>query len=344
MKDKILIILNTPYHSETALSLYGELKLLNFDPYIYAIYSEKDYGIIDLCNKYNINYIKEYNLDIKLNFKKAFLITPIDGSKDQRNINPLCEPQGYNHPIVTDFKDNMILLLHRPSLSEGFIKYASDHLFKNPKFVGLSPFSQQVGLNYILLSENPIAYSFPIKYHLTDDSKIRFTILGRFQWGYRDLQLLNKFLSQNMFTKRDYEIVILGEGIDEIENPITNNNKIIYKSNLNEINFYEEIYKTDFILNLLSPTYIRGYFNNCTSSNYNHIFSFRKPAINCKLSNLVYPFPSFLYSSEAEFPITLSKAVNINENEYEKMVKNFEVVKENIRLHNKYVIENLICK
>jgi hypothetical protein len=26
------------------------------------------------------------------------------------------------------------------------------------------------------------------------------------------------------------------------------------------------------------------------------------------------------------------------------MVKNFEVVKENIRLHNKYVIENLICK
>jgi hypothetical protein len=344
MRDKILIILNTPYHSETALSLYGSLDLLNFEPYIYTIYSEKDYGLLDLCDKYNINYIKEYSPDLRINFKKAFLITPINGSKDQKNQNSPCEPEGYKNIIIKDFIENMILLLHRPSINEKFITYAKEYLFKNPKFVGLSPFSQQIGLNYILLSENPIANSFPIKHHLTDNSKVRFTILGRFQWGYRDFQLLNKFLSQNIFVKRDYEIVILGETADNMKNHIDDSNRIIYKSDLNEIDFYEQIYKTDFILNLLSSTHIRGYFTDCTSSNYNHIFSFRKPAINCKLSNLIYPFPSFLYSSEAEFPIAFSKAVNINENEYEKMIKNFDIVKENIRLHNKYVIENLIYK
>jgi len=344
MRDKILIILNTPYHSEVALSLYGSLKLLNFDPYIYPIYSEKDYGLIDLCIKYKINYIKDYSADLKFNFKKAFLITSINAELDVPNENLLSEPANYRHIIVQDFKQNMILFIHRSSGNMKFISYAKKLLFRNPKFVGLSPFSQQIGLNYILLSENPVADFFPVKYNLTDNSKIRFTVIGRFQWGYRDFSLLNRFLSQNAFLTKDYEIIMLGECADKLDDYINTSSKIIYKPNLNEINFYEEIYKSDFILNLLSSMHTRGYFTDCTSSNYNHIFSFRKPSINCKFSNLVYPFPSFSYYSEGEFTTTLSKAININPDEYQKMVENFDVVKNNIRLHNKYVIEDLIYK
>lgn len=339
MKEKILIILNTDYHSEVALSLYGSLELLNFDPYIYPIYSEKDYGLIDLCIKYKINYIKEYNPNIKNDFKKAFLITPIIGALDQYFQSDATEPQNYNHPIVQDFKSRMILLMHRPSKNIKFIKYASDILFENPKFIGVTPFSQQINLNYILLSENPVANYLPVKNKLND--KIKFLVIGRFQYNNRETGLLENIIKNKLITNRDYEITILGQDSNNIN---IADQKIIFKSNLSEINFYDELHKCDFIINLLSKSNVRGYFSDCISSNFNHIFSFRKPTINCKYSNLVYPFPSLTYFSEEEFTTTIRKAINIKEEKYKDMVNNFETTINNIRLHNKNAIEDLIYK
>jgi hypothetical protein len=341
MKEKILIILNTDYHSEVALSLYGSLALLNFDPYIYPIYSEKDYGLIELCIKYKINYIKEYNSNIKNDFKKAFLITPIIGALDQYFQSDATEPQNYHHPIVQDFKSRIILLIHRPSKNIKFMKYACDILFENPKFIGLSPFSQQINLNYILLSENPVANYFPIKNKLTDKNKIKFLIIGRFHYVNREIILLEQIIKNKLITNRNYDITILGQDSNVL--PI-NDEKIIFKSNLSEIDFYNELYNCDFIINLLIKSNIRGYFSDCTSSNYNHIFSFRKPTINCKYSNLVYPFPSLTYFSENEFSTTIRRAINIKEQEYNDMVNNFETTIKNIRLHNKNAIEDLIYK
>jgi hypothetical protein len=341
MKEKILIILNTDYHSEVALSLYGSLELLNFDPYIYPIYSEKDYGFIDLCIKYKINYIKEYNSNIKNDFKKAFLITPITGILDQYNQSSLNEPKNYNHPIIQDFKSKIILIMHKPSRNLKFMKYASDVLFENPKFIGLSPFSQKINLNYILLSENPVANYFPVKNKLTDKNKIKFLVIGRFHYKNRDIILLEKIIKNKLLTNRDYDITILGQDSNILK---INDEKIIIKSNLTEIDFYNELYNCDFIINLLLKSHIRGYFSDCTSSNFNHIFSFKKPTINCKYSNLIYPFPSLTYLSDADFTTTIRKAVNMKEEEYTDMVNNFETTINNIRLHNKNAIEDLIYK
>jgi hypothetical protein len=341
MKEKILIILNTDYHSEVALSLYGSLELLNFDPYIYPIYSEKDYGLIDLCIKYKINYIKEYNSNIKNDFKKAFLITPIIGALDQYFQSDATEPQNYNHPVVQDFKSRMILLIHRPSKNIKFMKYASNILFENPKFIGLSPFSQQINLNYILLSENPVANYLPVKNKLNDKNKIKFLVIGRFQYNNRETGLLESLIKNKLLINRDYDITLLGQDSNVLA---INDEKIIFKSNLSEIDFYDELYNCDFIINSLIKSNLRGYFSDCTSSNYNHIFSFRKPTINCKYSNLVYPFPSLTYFSEGEFSTIIRRAINIKEEEYNDMVNNFETTIKNIRLHNKNAIEDLIYK
>lgn len=342
MKEKILIILNTDYHSEVALSLYGSLALLNFDPYIYPIYSEKDYGLIELCIKYKINYIEKYDSNIKNNFKKAFLITPIIGELDQYFQSSVTEPKNYNHPVVQDFKSRIILLIHRASKNIKFMKYASDILFQNPKFIGLSPFSQQMNLNYILLSENQVANYLPIKNKLNDKNKIKFLVIGRFKYyNNREINLLENLIKNKLIINRDYDITILGQDSNTL--PI-NDEKIIFKSNLSEIDFYEELYKCDFIINLLAKSNVRGYFSDCTSSNYNHIFSFRKPTINCKYSNLVYPFPSLTYFSEAEFSKIMRRAINIKEQEYNDMVNNFETTIKNIRLHNKNAIEDVIYK
>ena len=339
MKEKILIILNTDYHSEVALSLYGSLELSNFDPYIYPIYSEKDYGFIDLCIKYKINYIKEYNSNIKNNFKKAFLVTSVICTLEKYNKSPITEPINYNHPVVQDFKSRMILLIHNPNKNIDFIKYASDVLFENPKFIGVTPFSQQINLNYILLSENPVANYFPVKNKLND--KIKFLVIGRFHYESREIHLLKNIIKNKLITSRDYDITILGQDSNNIN---INDQKIILKSNLSEIDFYDELNKCDFIINLLVKTNVKGYFLDCTSSNFNHIFSFKKPAINCKYSNLICPFPSLNYSSEEEFATTIKKAVNIKEEKYKDMVNNFETTINNIRLHNKNAIEYLICK
>ena len=39
MKEKILIINNTDYHTEVVLAFYGILESNNFDPYIYSIHN-----------------------------------------------------------------------------------------------------------------------------------------------------------------------------------------------------------------------------------------------------------------------------------------------------------------
>lgn len=343
MKYKILIILNTDYHSEVALSLYGSLELANFEPYIYPIYSKKDHGLIDLLKKYNINFIDKYDLTIKNNFKKAFLVTPISGALDQYNQNVQSPPDYYSHQIIQDFKSNIILILHRPTRNKIFIENAKDNLFNNPKFVGLTPFSQQIGLNYILLSENPIANRLPIKFNINNKRKI--VVIGKFFYSEktccnRETILLDKISNQKLFTNNDYEIILLGESANRIA--VKEDSKIIIKSNLPEIDFYNEIHQSDYILNLLITSTQRGYFSDCTSSNFNHILSFRKPAINCRFSSLVSPCPSFSYNNESEFCSAVQKAISVKDNEYHEMIKNFDIIKHNLRLHNKDVIENLI--
>jgi len=339
MKEKILILNNTDYHTEVVLAFYGILESNNFDPYIYSIHN--NYNLLDLLQKYNLNYIKQYSPDHKNNFKKAFLITPINAHKDKANqIQESKSTPNYDNKIIQDFKSKIILPIHKPSHINNFDFLKKD--FTNPVLIGLSPMAQTFGLNYLFPLDNPLSRILPQKIKL--NQKIKILLMGRFNSKFRDLSNLISLTKTKINSQRDFEINIMGQYANNIDSNLKNIKYINIKSDLNEIDFYNEINDSDYILNLLVNNPTKGYYYDVISSNYNHIFSFKKPQICCNLSNLISPSPSMIYLNEnfLNFHKVFEDAINISSIKYEQMIKNFDIPISNIKTHNTITLNKII--
>jgi hypothetical protein len=338
LKEKILIIHNTDYHTEVVLSFYGILESNNFEPWIYSIHNR--YNLHNLFKKYNLNCIKEYSPDYKNNFKKAFLITPIDAYKDMY-YSSKCKPiPNYEDQIIEDFKSKMILTIHKPSHINNF-DCLKNH-FINPILIGLSPMAQTFGLNYLFPLDNILARILSKKTKL--NQKIKFLLMGRFNSNFRDINNIINLTKLGINSKRDFEINIVGEYAKGIDDRLKNISFINLKSDLNEIDFYNEINDSDFILNLLTNNPEKGYYYDVISSNYNHIFSFKKPQICNNFSNLISPSPAMIFTNSdyLTFSRIFQRAVNITDFEYEKMIENFEIPISNMTYHNSVTLKNII--
>lgn len=345
MKEKILIIHNTDYHTEVTLSYYGVLESNNFDPYIYSIYNH--YDIKNLFKEYKLNYIEEYKTEYKNIFKKAFLITPMNKMTDflpnfryRKGSSP-----NYEDNLVQDFKSKIILVFHKPS------KYQKDFLYINNDFpnftgIGLSPVSQALGLNYLFPLDNTLAKSLTRKNHIND--KVKFLLIGRFgDIHFRRLDYiigLTKINNLKQYLLKDFEIIVVGEQAENIISHFKNIDYVKIKSNLNEIDFYKEVNDADFILNLLENNSKKEYNFDVLTSNYNHSFSFRKPQICNEFANLICPIPSITFIEEdfSSFFKAFEKAVNISNENYQRMITNFEIPINNMRLHNAQILNNII--
>jgi len=342
MMKKVLIILNSNYHSEVALSLYGLLKINNYNPYIYI--TEDPYNLKDVCVKYNLNYIDKYDESFKDQFEKAFLITPTksDRAKINQDINSI---PNFHNRIIEDFKHKMILIIHKPSN----IQYMREIIsyFSNCKTIGLSPMASKFGINYLLPVDNILADLLQKKTTI-NDNKVKFLLMGRFCYSNRDLEPIAFLEKLKLNLNKEYEITIMGSHAEDIM-PFFKKNKfpksIVLKTDLAEIDFYNEINQTDFILNLLSRKQANNeYHYDVISSNYNHIFSFKKPQICFYPYNLMHPVPSITYMNEniLDFSSKIEEAVNMEDDTYQSLINNFNIPILNARNHNARMLKDLI--
>jgi hypothetical protein len=214
--------------------------------------------------------------------------------------------------------------------------------FNNPILIGLSAMAQTFGLNYLFPLDNPLSKILPQKINL--NQKIKILLMGRFNSKFRDLSNLISLVKTQINCQRDFEINIIGQYANNVDSNLKNVKYINIKSDLNEVDFYNEINNTDYILNLLVSNPAKGYYYDVISSNYNHIFSFKKPQICCNVSNLISPSPSMVYlnGNFSDFHKVFENAINISSDKYKQMIKNFDIPISNIKNHNTMTLNKII--
>lgn len=340
----ILIFLNTPYHVETAISIYESVKQINYTPYILIdfIEDEKDngFGLIDFFEKYNLNYLTPQQFDSIPNsdfFYKMFVVTATQNKPNL--ISPeLLPPINYNHRMEL-YKDRAILIYHKADYSD-YLEHVNN-FFENPQWVSVVPFSQKYGLPYIFQIESPVA---KVKTTFLNKKKLNFLLIGRFNLKNREINLLESLINIDNQLQKQIQIDFMGQKPigDSPLAPLLDaqnfkNIKYRFYFDLDQIDFYEKIYNSDFILNLIGQNY---YITDRFTSNLHHIIAFSKPNITPVFLNLVYNIPGLNYLKN--FQEIFLEAANLEESEYIKMVNNFEITKNNMRNHNTNILNNLL--
>jgi hypothetical protein len=345
----ILIFLNTPYHVETALSIYESLKRQNHIPYVLIDFQQEGeddgFGLIDFFQKYNLNYLTPSQFDENLDtnfFHKMFVVSATRHHNHNTGIliPEVFPPHNYNHRMQI-YKDKAVLIYHHSNFSD-YLEY-NHYFFTNPISLSVSPFSQRYGLEYIFQIENPIAKN---KLHFSEKDCLNFVFLGRFYLENRHIELLKTLPNLDKQIRKKIKIDFLGQK-PEANTPIFSllnsqnlkNIKYEFHFNVDQISLYEKIYNADYFLNLLiliDGSYIKDRF----TSNLNHIIAFSKPNISPALINLIYNIPGFNYIKD--FEKVFLETVNLSEEKYKEIVLNFNTVKTNMRNHNNSILKRIL--
>jgi hypothetical protein len=340
MTKNVLIVLNTNFHFETTISLYETLKLNGYYPVILLDYSYRnpsdytlyDYNSEEFCKNFKLNYITSYTCNLSDKFDKALIVS---GSEFLKTLE-------INKHIVKDFNDKIIFVFHRSNYSEQ-IEFCKT-VFKNPKAVSVTNFSQKFNLPFIFQIENPIINQ--LKPKLNINSPIEFLVLGRFCWPNRSLNYIDEIISLDTKLKNPVKISIVGQKpfdeneIQAFKNKKLNQITIEVEHNISEIDFYNKIQNTDYILNLID--YKRGfYFLDRFSSNITHTIAFKKPSLCFMPFNLIYNIPSVEYTPK-DFKDKFLECVNMSQDDYLNISNNFTEIIKNMRNHNTIVINNLL--
>jgi hypothetical protein len=339
----ILIFLNTCYHVETALSVYESIKQINYIPYILIDFEldDKDngFGLIDFLEKNNLNYLTTGQFDEisdKNFFHKMVVVT---ASQNSANLTEpeIYPPINYNSRMQL-YKDRAILIYHRGNYSN-YLNHVNN-FFENPRSLSVSPFSQKYGLEYIFQVENPIANA---KINFLEKDVLNFLFIGRFCLKNRHTELLEKLVTIDQNLTKQIKIDLIGQKpnteipiISFLESQNFKNIKYEFHFDLDQSSFYKKIHNSDFILNLVINNY---YVMDRFTSNLHHIIAFSKPNITPLFVNLVYNIPGLNYNKN--FEEIFIQATNLNEEEYRKMVLDFQVTKMNMRNHNSMIFNKL---
>jgi hypothetical protein len=343
----ILLFLNTNYHVETVLSIYKSLLLLGNKPTILLDYdpdftdpTRLDFEFENFIKNYNINYItKNEYFKHQNSFDRCVIIS---GDIFLKKINDL--PDYYNKIkyIINDFSNSTVFISHVANYSKLYDQ--ADTYYKNYKIVSVTQFSQKFNLQYFNQVENIFLDKISVKKYLNTSPK--FLILGRFCWQNRNLKYVDEILKLDKILPKPIEISIIGEKpfsnnkISFLENRNLTNINLNIKFNISEINFYNEINNTDYLMNLID--FHHGpYFINKFSSNITHTIAFAKPNLCFMPLNLVYNLPCIEYTA-TDFKDKFLECVNMNEENYLIISNSFEKIKNNMRNHNNLVLNNLL--
>jgi hypothetical protein len=340
-KKNILIFLNTDYHVETALSIYQTLKFKKYSPVILLDYQIQngDFELQPFLKKNNIEYLTPEKFDSTVNknsFHKMIVITAHNNTV--KDFNEMSKPPNYNSRMEI-FKDKAILIYHRADYLE-YLKKVNNY-FINPIGISVTQFSQKFGLDYFYQTENPISETKESKTQLNKVRKL--LLVGRFALSNRDLHLLKLLADMDYKINKKIKIILTGDKPKDekkfnfIKNYNLKNIEFDFKFDLNQSDFYQQIIDCDFFLNLVHGAW---YFGERFTSNIHHIIAFSKPNLSPFLLNLIYNIPSVTYKKD--FTEIFLKTINMQQSEYEGIIKKFKVVKQNLRHHNDLIFDKIL--
>jgi hypothetical protein len=341
---KILIYLNTTYHVETLLSIYASIININCEPYIFFPKKSDIFGLTNLCEKYNLNYIKEkdFNTATLDNFDLNIIISGSESCNHKL-------PEG-DIDVLNLLKNYKTLLLYH--VSNYLPLYTSNKsFFKNSHGLSVTQFSQKYNLNFIYQTDNIIARKLKLKKKLTEDGPIKILFLARFNLLNRNYDYIDKIIKINNFLETPIEINFVGTNKKKPVSfasqkvlSLQNTNNILFKKDfdLNECQFYDRLNNCDFILNTIDQKLIK-YFDYRFTSTINHIIAFEKPNISfCFLSN-IYNIPSCPFLTKNNFDkFLISIFKKLNNNNYELMCNSFDILKTNMYNHNNLILNKII--
>ena len=320
MSNNILIILNTVYHVEVALSIYKTLTLLGFKPIIFILWPNNvKYNLAEYLFLNKIDFITDYVPGVcKTSFSKAIIVSAYPTIE-----RPDAIP-GLGHPLFDEFApENTILIAHRVNMGEN-----------SHKILCVTPLAKYNNLDYIYLCENPTEKDQiqPCEY------PVRFLIQGNFFTKRRDLYLIEDFLYRTNINPKLFQFVFVG---NNKSNPILkiSHPSVIQLENLSESDFYKEINNCHYILPLISSrTGAATYLNERLSSSLSLSFCFNKPMIIDREINKIYNAPALEHANDNEFFSNLSELIKIDSCYYYNLVGYCKQYKEKLREYNKEIL------
>lgn len=325
----IVVIQNTHYHFETALSLYRSLLNITENVYFHVLKKQVFNQKI---------FLKEIgvNLATKKEIEDAccgFVVSAYPNPHvDLRNAIP-----NSNDPTFEKLKGKLIYICHRFKNESDYNQ--KENNIKKENSLCLSPISSNIGVDYFHPIEIPIKENY-----IGLNGDINISIQGHFNLKNRDEEVINKLVNN---IKKNITINFIGTSWANGLIDINKNIKIF--NNLKEKYFYQILNNnTNFIMPCINEKIKnKTYSNERYSSNFNLSFALEKPIFCDEFFEKIYNIPGVYYNNE-NFIEKLDYISNLKDKEYKKIHNNFKKIKHEYRIHNnnilekkiKYVIEN----
>ncbi|MBF0489369.1 MAG: glycosyltransferase [Candidatus Omnitrophica bacterium] len=327
---KVLIVLNTEYHTETAISLYFSLlRLLHIEPIILRTTKKQDlFGLDAFCKRYKMKYIDSYHsqTDAKA-YDSAILVSfypSVEASKFTLNLD---------HPVMKDFKDRMLYISHRSNLN-----VSED----DPSHVlTLSPVGASRGFQQYYQMMNPVSYEGdPLfwKESVLEEKRINILVQGKFNLSNRNIEQLRIILKE--ITDRNLRIYIVGTSVPK---EFHNDERVMIVENASEQDFYRMCWRCHFILPLIDDTIKEGtYLRERFSSSIGISYMFCLPAILHQSIHDLYALPAITYTDTSSCVVAVQAAINMSREDYGQMKKGYGEILEIFQKHNDRVLKDML--
>lgn len=336
----IIVIQNTHYHFETALSLYRSLLNITENVYFYILKKQVFNQKI---------FLKEIgvNLATKKEIENAccgFVVSAYPNP----GVGPGEAIPNSNESIFEDLREKLIYICHRFKDESDYNQ--KENNIKKENSLCLSPISSKIGLDYFHPIETPIK-----EVYFSLGESIKISIQGHFNLKNRDKKIINELINN---IKKNIIINFIGTSSNSFldlavkQQPsgvIGINKNIKIFNNLKERYFYQILNNnTNFIMPCINEEIKnKTYANERYSSNFNLSFALEKPIFCHEFFEKIYNTPGIYYNDE-NFIEKLNYISNLKEKEYKEIHNQFKKIKNEYRIHNnnilekkiKYIIEN----
>ena len=326
--EKVIVLQNTRYHFETALSVYKSLEDMGVVSYLHQCYKKEDITRqLEFANSLNMRLASEQDME---SARCAFVVSAYPNPHGNRKE----WIPGGSHPSIKRFGRRIVYISHRFGSSADYDFNGGP--VRRHNALCLSALSSRIGVDYMY----PV--DMPIKPEMRPLVRpVQFTVQGR-------LEQKNRLTPDWMFAMEDGSnrawIRVLGGKYDESEIPVgMKTRNLMFLPNQSESSFYKNINKeTNFLMPMIDRKIKNGiYEQDRFSSTFNHAFAMKKPVFCHTDFKEVYGVPGVYYDDENALEMA-EKIFRMTREDYDSITREFSTAKRPRRKHNKRILRSKI--
>ena len=315
---RIIVVQNTPYHFETAISLYQVCKNLNFSTALHVcpwVQKQDTFRQRTFLSQHGISSIAISDV------AKDDVCFAISAHPKRSAVLPQADAQIFNK------LSRRLYISHRFSDD---VDYSGPLVTKNNSFC-LSPLAAAIGVKHLWLTD---AIFKPV--YTPINGSLQLSIQGHFQFKHRQLDKLNELKMSSARCR----INLIGTESKRALATLTGavNNVAAY-AHISETNFYSLCNEnTHFLMPMIDNTvHKQKYLKEVYSSTFNIAPICEKPIFAHKDFESVYRLPGIYYTDD-DFQDRFYEMLDITEDKYRALVDAYKPLKEEMTLHNKSVL------